>query len=816
MDPNIDFQLLFESAPGMFIVLSPTPAFTILAVSDAYLEATKTEREKILGRGIFEVFPDDPNDPDTKAVEKARTSFNLVIQTGKPDRMGISKHSIRKPDGSQDEFIEKYWSPLNAPVFGKDGKIAYIIHRVEDVTEFIQLQQRESEISEAKKSLRTRTEQLEAEIYARAIEIQEANDRLKAANLKLQEREKELMLSEQRVRSIFDNSIDAILLTSPDGRIAMANNATTEIFGYKEEELRILGRAAMTDPSDPLLQAALEERRKKGRFRGELTFKCKDGKKIPAEVSSAIFIDEKGKEWTSMFIRDISERKKAEEEREQLLRRIDEKRRWIEAVVERAPIGILLVKGKSGETVTPNRWVKKFFGPDADWSKGRKAVLGIVSEAQTCIPYEFEKLATSRALQGETVTEEEETICRSDGTQLPVLINSGPIRDATGNIIGAVTTFQNISELKKAQKELEIISEEVSREKSWLQAVFNNSPIGMVMVRSEDPDHLILNLRAKKIFGPELNWNLAETSYLRHIRDTTGKVLSRKDFVTSRVLNGETILGEEQILCFKTGKELPVLVTGGPIKDQSGKQIGAVTFSQDISALKELERLREEWSAVIAHDLRQPITSIQLSAGLLKTLPCINGEITEMAEMIESSARQLNRMTHDLLEITQLEAKKLKLESKEIDIVKLLDQIVKKLSMVFSKNKINLKVSGQISTVHADPGRIEQIIGNLVSNAVKYGFPGTKIEIEVGQTGENIHVAIKNRGVGIEAKDLKNLFQRFHRTPHAKMKGIEGIGLGLYITKGLIEAHGGRIYAESIPAKLTTFHFELPVNGNKT
>jgi PAS domain S-box-containing protein len=112
----------------------------------------------------------------------------------------------------------------------------------------------------------------------------------------------------EHCRALFENSMDAVLLTAPDGRIAMVNPAAVAMFGFTAEELRTIGRSAVIDTTDPQTIAALEERRRTGQFRGELMFKRKDGTRFPAEISSAIFRDESGAEWTSMFIRDVSER----------------------------------------------------------------------------------------------------------------------------------------------------------------------------------------------------------------------------------------------------------------------------------------------------------------------------------------------------------------------------------------------------------------------------------------------------------------------------------------------------------------------------
>jgi signal transduction histidine kinase/DNA-binding response OmpR family regulator len=178
-----DFQALFQSAPGLYLVLAPDLA--ILAVTDAYLHATMTKREDILGRGVFDVFPDNPNDPSATGVRNLRTSLQRVLQDRTSDAMAVQKYDIRKPESEGGGFEERYWSPVNSPVLGPDGEVLYIIHRVEDVTGFMRLKQQGLAQEKIAEELRTHAGQMEVEVYQRAAEVQEANRRLEATNQEL-------------------------------------------------------------------------------------------------------------------------------------------------------------------------------------------------------------------------------------------------------------------------------------------------------------------------------------------------------------------------------------------------------------------------------------------------------------------------------------------------------------------------------------------------------------------------------------------------------------------------------------------------------
>ncbi len=166
-----DFRVLFESAPGLYLVL--TPDLRIVAVSDAYLAATMTKRDDIVGRSLFEVFPDNPNDPKADGVRNLKASLDRVLKSCAADAMEVQKYDIRRPDDGA--FEARYWSPVNSPVLKDNQQVIYIIHRVEDVTEFVRLKQAGSDDHKLAEELRVRAEQMEAEVYLRARQLEEAN-----------------------------------------------------------------------------------------------------------------------------------------------------------------------------------------------------------------------------------------------------------------------------------------------------------------------------------------------------------------------------------------------------------------------------------------------------------------------------------------------------------------------------------------------------------------------------------------------------------------------------------------------------------------
>lgn len=195
--PVPDFRLLFDSTLSPLLILAPD--FTIVEVNRAYLTATRTERG-IVGRPIFDVFPDNPGDPSADGVANLRRSLRTVVTTGRTDTMALQRYDI--PTGEAGAFVERYWSPVNTPVLDGDGRVTHIIHRVEDVTDFIHLRQVGREQERAVADAQTRAQGMEIDLFVRAREIREVNEQLSRANADL-DAAGETLREEQRAKDRF-------------------------------------------------------------------------------------------------------------------------------------------------------------------------------------------------------------------------------------------------------------------------------------------------------------------------------------------------------------------------------------------------------------------------------------------------------------------------------------------------------------------------------------------------------------------------------------------------------------------------------------
>ncbi|MBI2865613.1 MAG: HAMP domain-containing histidine kinase [Chloroflexi bacterium] len=225
------------------------------------------------------------------------------------------------------------------------------------------------------------------------------------------------------------------------------------------------------------------------------------------------------------------------------------------------------------------------------------------------------------------------------------------------------------------------------------------------------------------------------------------------------------------------------------------------------------EQLRDESIMAMAHDLRSPVTTINLNAGLLQRMSPLehNGEgERRLLGNILASARTINWMVDNLLEASRLEFKVSSLKRERMDLRRLVYDVADRARELAKGHQIKVTAPDSVPPVEADPNQIERLLSNLLSNAAKYSFSGMDILIEVEPRPAEVVVSITNYGPGISAEEQRRLFTRFYRTGSAEAAGAPGLGLGLYVAKGIVEAHSGRIWVESEVNRYATFRFTLP------
>lgn len=432
----LDFQQLFEALPGLCLVLSPE--LTIVAVTDAYLRATMTTRAAILGRGIFDVFPDNPNDPTATGVNNLRGSLERVLSKRITDTMAVQKYDIRRPAEDGGDFEERYWNPVNAPVLGKDGAVAYIIHRVEDVTELFRARQRETE-----------QQKLNQELVA-------DNDKLKVIQAELQERTRiEQIVREQReeLRVTLESIGDAVIVTDLVGQVTILNPIAELLTGWKAEEaigkplsaiFRIINHDTRQVVENPGLRAL-----KEGRIIGlanHTILVSRDGTERMIDDSAAPIRASTGAvRGVVLVFRDVTERYVAE-------KALARKRLLLRTLIDSLPDAIW-TKDADGRFAISNPRHNKLVGRESE-----SEVVG-----KTGFDFHPKDLAQEyhdddlRVLhKGETIFNKEELVRDPSGREWWHLVIKAPLRDRDGKITGLVGISRNIQERKEAELALRI------------------------------------------------------------------------------------------------------------------------------------------------------------------------------------------------------------------------------------------------------------------------------------------------------------------------------------------------------------------------
>lgn len=275
---------------------------------------------------------------------------------------------------------------------------------------------------------------------------------------------------------------------------------------------------------------------------------------------------------------------------------------------------------------------------------------------------------------------------------------------------------------------------------------------------------------------------------------------------------GETCVGFEMWVNRPDGRQIPVRINSAPLRDNGGHITGAIAVLEDITPLKDAERLRDAFIASVSHEFRSPLTIIKGYATTLArgSVPWESPERAEYLETISQEADRLSRLVGDLLDLSAMRAGAFKIEWEQCDVLSLAVGTVGRLREALGRRRVTLDIPSDLPMAPADSARIEQVLRNLLLNAVAYSPPPGEITIRATTTAPEIAVSIADRGVGIPPQALERIFDPFYRVEGAPRTPSSHAGLGLAICRGIVEAHGGHIWAENAAQGGAVVTFTLP------
>jgi two-component system phosphate regulon sensor histidine kinase PhoR len=376
-----------------------------------------------------------------------------------------------------------------------------------------------------------------------------------------------------------------------------------------------------------------------------------------------------------------------------------------------------------------------------------------------------------------------------------------------------VYSRDELSHLARAISELEIQLrnkiDEISKERDYLQTVLKGMAEGVLVV-DERGRILLTNNALQQLLS--LPSNVANRTPLEIIRNAELEEAIRK------VIREGNSISFELNLPLPLGKAFEVNVVGilpSPEEIESGDEgiRGVIAVFHDITRLKELEKIRQDFVANVSHELRTPLTTIK---GYVETL--LDGALKEevafqFVQIIKKHSDRLTKIVEDLLALSKIETKGFYLNLEKISIHELIDDVINFVREAAEKKKISVTkkdVSPSLSAL-ADRAYLEQVLVNLCDNAIKYGREGGGIALSaIEKVYGEVEFSVRDNGIGIPKEDLPRIFERFYRVDKGRSQDLGGTGLGLSIVKHLVQAHGGKVWAESQLEKGSTFYFTMP------
>ena len=409
---------------------------------------------------------------------------------------------------------------------------------------------------------------------------------------------------------------------------------------------------------------------------------------------------------------------------------------------------------------------------------------------------------------------EEYIAVRKDGTTFPCVVSSNRVmRD--GRPVGLRGFVVDITFRKQAEEKGEQLLREVQQRAAEMDATFASMPDGVMIF---DPTGKLVRLNAATLRitglqGGDLALALADRLAMLNLEKPSGEPYSADDAPSHRALQGQTVLGEVMVAHPRDGKARWISASSAPILGPKGELLGAVVIYTDITELHHAQEQRDDVLYRVSHDLRSPLMVIRVHTEVLKQLLSEDGSNTQVLKSVDSIAiamQRLNTMIEDLVDSAGQESGQLRLNPVTLDLQRFVSDLLARLRGVIQTERIRVVAGPAPPVVLADQDRVERILINLLANALKYSPPETEVVVTFEPCEGEVVTTISDSGPGIPPEDKAYLFQRFRRVGQHSER-LDGLGLGLYTARGLVEAHGGRIWVESDPDKGSNFRFSLPV-----
>ena len=605
--------------------------------------------------------------------------------------------------------------------------------------------------------------------------------------------------------AIVESSDDAIISKDTDGIIRSCNAGGERIFGYAAEELigkpvRILIPPERQAEEDDILRRI---RRGERVDHFETVRLTKDNRRINVSLTISPVRDGSGAViGASKIARDITEQKRGREAQAYL------------AAIIRSSTDAIITKDLNGIIRSCNEGCEHMFGYSEQELIGRPIFI-LVPEDKSA----EENLILNRVRSGERIEHFETVRVAKDGRRLDISLSVSPIRDDAGAIIGIAKVARDITEQKRLQREL-------AAQQQWFRVTL--ASIGDAVIATDVEGRIaFMNPVAEHLTGWRLDAVLGHpcTEIFRIVNEDSRESVESP---VSRVLKEGVVVGlaNHTVLIAANGVERPIDDSGAPIRSHGGRVIGAVLVFRDITERRRAEaerrstavererlleaeraarseaeranRVKDEFVAMVSHELRTPLNAIMGWAQLMVESPSDPDVIRRGLEVIFRNTRMQAQLISDLLDMSRIVSGKLRLTIENLDLEWIVRSTIESVHVAAQAKSIVIDQQlDPTSAIAGDAGRLQQIVWNLVSNAVKFTPEGGSIFVRLRQAGSDAELTVSDTGVGIHSDFLPHIFERFKQGNPSITRRFGGLGLGLSIAKHLVDLHGGSISADS-------------------
>jgi len=615
--------------------------------------------------------------------------------------------------------------------------------------------------------------------------------------------------AQEEYKNLLEHALDGIFKVDITGKLTYVNPALRKMTGYSKAAI---GTHVTKYVTPQMIPKALKlfHNTIKGRESHYIEFniKRKDGSVVPAEVSTSTLIVEGCVVGGMGIVRDITERRKAEEALRKSERRFKD-------ITENALEWIWEVN-TNGRYTYASQIVKEILGYEPEEILDKHFYdLFHPEDREELTKAAFEVLAKKQPFR--------EFINRNvhkNGKTVWLLTSGTPIHDEKGNLRGYRGADTDITDRKRAEEALKEGEERY-------RVLFESANDAVFTADIETGRLLYFNKQAENLTGRSRKELTGMHQSKLHPPD---KAEYYKKVFRDHIKNGSAV-DIEAIVQKKDGTQVPVLINANVI-DLAGKKVIQGIFrditeikkaeeiiKQKLRELKELDVVKDEYFYSISHELKTPLTSITALTQTLLTekLGAVTDQQREVFEIILDDSKRLMRSVQKVLDLATIESGKIVYEKEEVrfcDVVA--DTVISLKHLAEGKGiELDIDVPKDLKTVQADKKRLVLVVDNLISNSLKFTSEGGRVSVSAKGEDECILVSVSDTGIGIPPEHIGKVFEKFYRIENPEVEDRWGTGLGLVICKRIIEDHAGKIWVESNVGEGTTFFFTLPFKGDK-